>query len=181
MLLHLQVSAVFIGLFVLFCFLANIWPICSFVVPAWTQFSTCLTQILLDDKKYWFVVPSSELLFHMTFGYFGHIICCNGEVWAAKRLPGSRIVGMWLVWAVDEYHLIGDDPVFHFVSFRVKIRVSPAERMTVKVSHFDPSFPFRLFGVKMEYFGGGEYGTGILCLYLPICGFLQLGRCSSSD
>ena len=91
----------------------------------------CLSQILLDDEKYWFVVTSSELLFHMTFGYFGHVICCNGEIWVAGLSPGSGVVGMWLVWAVDLYHLTGDDPVFHFVSFRVKIRVSPAGRVAV--------------------------------------------------
>ena len=82
-------------------FFTKFWSVCSFVVPAWAQFSTCLSQILLDDKKYWFVVTSSELLFHMTFGYFGHFICCNGEIWAAGLSPGCVVVGMWLVWAVD--------------------------------------------------------------------------------
>ena len=91
----LPVSAVFI-------FFTKFWSVCSFVIPAWAQFSTCLSQILLDDKKYWFVV-TSELLFHMTFGYFGHVIwcSCNGEIWAAGLSPGSGVVGMLLVWAVD--------------------------------------------------------------------------------
>ena len=95
MLLHHLVSAVFISFFTKF------WPVCSFVVPAWEQFSACLLQILLDDKEYWFVVTSSELLFHMTFSSFGHIICCNGDVWAAGLSPGPGVVGMWFVWAAD--------------------------------------------------------------------------------
>ena len=88
----------------------------------------------------------------MTFGYFGHVICCNGEVWAPGLSPDSGVVGMWLVWAVDLYHLTGDDPVFHFVSFKVKIRVSPAGRVAVEVSHYDPYFFFKLDGVEMERF-----------------------------
>ena len=147
MLLHLLVSAVFIGFF-----LTKFWPVCSLEVPAWAQFSTCLSQILLDDKEYRLVVTSSELLFHMTFSYFGHIICCNGDVWVAGLSPGFGVVGVWLVWAVDKYHFIGDDPVFHFVSFRVRICVSPAERVAVEVSHYDPSFLFRLDGMEMERF-----------------------------
>ena len=58
---------------------------------------------------------------------------------------------MWLVWAVDKYHLIGDDPV-HFASFRVKTRVSPAGRVAVEVSHYDPSVLFRLDGVETDHF-----------------------------
>ena len=53
--------------------------------------------------------------------------------------------------------MIGNDSVFHFVSFRVKILVSPAGRVAVEVSHYDPFSPFRLDGVEMEHFGGGEY------------------------
>ena len=83
---------------------------------------------------------------------FGHIVCCNGDVWATCSSSGSRVVGVWLIWAVEWYHLIGDDTVFHFVSFRVKIRVSPAGIVAVEVSHYDPSFPFRLDGVEMEHF-----------------------------
>ena len=98
------------------------------------------------------LVASFQLLFYVTLGYFGHIISCNGDVRAACRSPGSRVVGMWLVWAVDWCNLIGDDSAFHFVSFRVKINVSPAGRVAVKISHYDPSFPFGLDGVEAEHF-----------------------------
>ena len=35
------------------------------------------------------------------------------------------------------------DSVFNFVSFRVKIRVSPTGRVAAEVSHYDPSFPLQ--------------------------------------
>ena len=48
---------------------------------------------------------------------------------------------MPVVLAVDWYHFIGDDPVFHFVTFRVKIRVSSDGGVAVEVSHYDPFSP----------------------------------------
>ena len=62
---------------------------------------------------------------------------------------------MWLVWAVNQYYLTGDDLVFQFLTFWVKIRLFLAGRVTVEVSHYDPFFPWVAW--RWNIFGGGEY------------------------
>jgi hypothetical protein len=51
---------------------------------------------------------------------------------------------------IDEYHLVGNDPVFHFLPLRVQIRVAPTGRVTVEVPQYDPSVSLRLDGVETE-------------------------------
>ena len=140
---------------VLICFCLELCPVCFLVVPAWTLRYVCGFRVLLDVEDYRFVVTSSKLLFHVVLCDLGHIVCCNGKIWAACCSPCSRVVCVWVIRMVYEHHLVCYDPVFHFFSLRIMIWIAPTGRVAVEVAHYDPSFSIRLNIMETEC--GGEY------------------------
>ena len=135
---------------VLVCFCLEFCPVCFLVVPAWTLLYVCRLRVLLDVDDYRFVITSSKLLFHMVSCDLGHIVCCNGKIWAACCSPCSRVVCVWVIRMVYEHHLVCYDPVVHFFSLRIKIWLAPTGRVAVEVAHYDPSFSIRLNIMETE-------------------------------
>ena len=136
---QVQIFALLICVCLTFC------PVCFLVVPAWTLLYVCGLRVLLDVEDYRFVVTSSNLLFHMVSCDLGHIVCCNGKIWATCCSPCSKVVRVWVIRMVYEHHLVCYDPVFHFFSLRIKIWIALTGRVAAaEVAHYHPSFSVRL-------------------------------------